>query len=120
MLLRYRGLDCKSPASAVTTIYYSQVTNDHNWFTRRAEVALEIRLAEDAAKAADKLIQHTEELTDLTATHIQHAQKLTEQTDILVTESRSLRKLNWALIILTVGLLFLTAGLFWVDWHREG
>jgi hypothetical protein len=85
----------------------------------RAQIALNIRLAEDAAKTVDKLIQHTEKLTTQTDIHIQHSEKLTQQTDVLVAESRKLGRLNWALIILTVGLLFLTAGLLWVDWHRD-
>jgi len=92
----------------------------------RAQIALNIRLADDAAKTADKvskqtekLVQQTDQLTKLTETHIQHSQKLTQQTDILVIESKKLGRLTWALILLTIVLAILTAGLLYIDWHKE-
>jgi hypothetical protein len=106
----------------------------------RAQILLNIRLAEDTANAVSKLIQHTEKLTVQTGKQIQHSEKLTGQTDILVAESRKLtsltenlgtqtgilisesrqvRFLTWGLLIATFVLLLFTAGLLWVDWHRE-
>jgi len=65
-------------------------TNDYSDWFKRAKVALEIRLAEEAAKTAGILIQHTE--------------LLTQQTDKLLNESASLTKLTkqltfWTIII---------------------
>ncbi len=68
------------------------------WF-EIAKVILDIRLAENAAKTADKLIQHTEKLTQQTDIHIQHTEKLTRQTDRLVNETA---KLTWLTIALGV------------------
>lgn len=50
-------------------------TRDHSHWYKRASAALEIRLAEDAAETANKLVQHTE--------------KLTQQTDRLVNDTIS-------------------------------
>lgn len=75
----------------------------------RAQIALNIRLAENAAKTAekmsqqtDKLIHHTEQLTKQTATHIQFSEKLTQQTDKLITESVSLTGLTKQLRFWTI------------------
>ena len=75
----------------------------------RARAALDIRLAEDAAKTADKLsqqtdrlIQHTEKLTTQTDIHIQHSEKLTLQTDKLINESGSLAVLTKQLRFWTI------------------
>jgi hypothetical protein len=98
----------------------------------RATIALSIRLAEDAAKTTDKLIQHTEKLTTQTDEHIKHAKKLTEQTNALVTESRNLTTLTQTLTnqnatiinesqqirLLTWGLLTFTVLLLaYTIWH---
>ncbi len=53
-------------------------THDRSYWFQRAKVALEIRLSEDAAKTAKELIEHTE--------------KLTKQTDVLINESKSLTR----------------------------
>jgi hypothetical protein len=106
-------------------VFICNMATNQLWLVR-AQAALQMRVAEDAAKTSDRLsqqtdrlIQHTEPLTKQTDTHIKHSEKLTQQTDVLITESRRLRNLNWGLIILTFGLLFLTAGLLYIDWHRE-
>lgn len=96
------------------------------YWSKRAQAALQVRLEEESAKTADKmmeqtsrLVQHTEKLTTQTQEHLQHAKTLTRQTDILVSESKKLGRLTWALIWLTVVLATLTAGLLYIDWHRE-
>lgn len=68
----------------------------------RATIALNIRLAEDAAESANKLIQHTEKLTVQTDRQIEHSKTLTRQTDKLIAESVSLGKL--------------TSKLYWLTW----
>lgn len=73
------------------------------WF-HRAKVALEIRLAEDAAETADKLIKHTE--------------KLTQQNVILVQESRALKNYTIVLVILTVAIVIQTGVLIWKEYHK--
>ncbi len=62
--------------------------NSH-WYND-AQASLQIRLSEDAAASASKIIQHTE--------------KLTQQTDKLVTESVNLSSLTKVLIWLTIAL----------------
>ena len=62
----------------------------YNHWLDRATVGVNIRLAEDASKFADKLVQHTE--------------KLTRQTDRLVEESANLSRLTKVLIWLTVAI----------------
>jgi hypothetical protein len=100
--------------------YLSLVSPTANpWLAQQARVALEIRLAEEAAKTAEKMAQHSEKLTQLTETMIAESKGLGEQTKVMVEESKKLGRLTWALIVLTVGLLALTAGLLYIDWHRE-
>jgi hypothetical protein len=95
-------------------------------FIDRAKTTLDIRRAEESAQATERLVGHTQKLTNQTEMLITESKNLTEQNKILVTESKSLGKLTkWlvgltvALIILTVGLLVLTAGLLYNDWHKE-
>jgi hypothetical protein len=79
-------------------------TINHDWLPL-AKTAFERRLSEDAVESTKQLIKHTE--------------KLTNQTDVMIVESKKLGRLTWALIFLTVGLLVLTAALLYIDWHRE-
>ena len=95
--------------------------------------ASELRFQEESLQATERHIKQTEELNRLTGSHIEHTKKLTAQTDtliteaknlneqnkILVTESKKLGRLTWGLFWLTVVLATLTAGLLYIDWHRE-
>jgi hypothetical protein len=83
--------------------HFNSQTQKH--WTDHAKTALQLRIGENAAEAANRLIQHTE--------------KLTQQTDIMVRESRKLGRLTWGLLILTAGLLLFTIGLLVIDWHRD-
>ena len=103
----------------------SSIRDDSHWF-QCAKIALDIRLSEDAAEAADKLIQHTKNLTAQTEIHIQHTEKLTQQTEkltnltnvhiqqsvkltqqtgVLVSESKGISKLTKVLVWLTIALI---------------
>jgi acetylornithine deacetylase/succinyl-diaminopimelate desuccinylase-like protein len=84
--------------------YISPSSSVNNALCERVRVALDIRLAEEAAKTAEKLIQHTEKLTTQTDIHIQHSEKLTQQTEKLIAESVKLSNLTKVLIWLTVAL----------------
>ena len=99
----FEYLASASPRELMEFINCFHPNQNSHWF-HKAKVILDVRLAEDAAKAADKLIQHTEQLTKQTDTHIQHTETLTRQTDKLVTESVNLSKLTHILIWLTVAL----------------
>jgi len=88
------------------------------WF-QTAKVILDIRLAEIATESANKIVHHTDILTKQTEINIQYSAKLTLQTDTLLSESKKLGRLTWALILLTVVLAVLTAGLLYIDWHKE-
>lgn len=111
--------------------YFPPHQNSH-WF-HKAKVILDVRLAKDAAAIAEKmaglsrqLVEQSEKFTTLTAEHIKHSEKLTRQTDILITESIGLGRLTkwiigltWGVLGLTLVLAFLTAGLLYIDWHKE-
>jgi len=90
-----------TPRELIEFINYFSPHQNSQWF-HKAKVFLDVRLAEDAAKTADKLIQHTEQLTRQTDTHIQHAEKLTHQTEKLLNESVSLTALTKQLRFWTI------------------
>jgi hypothetical protein len=79
-------------------------TNYNARWVDQARVSLNIRIAEQAAESASKLIQYTEQLTKQAETNIQHSKKLTEQTEKLLGESINLSRLTRVLIWLTVAL----------------
>jgi hypothetical protein len=88
-------------------------------WVEQVKISLRLRIAEEAAKSADKLIEHTEQLTKQTDKNILLIEVLTNQNKILVKESQKLGRITWGLFYLTVILAFLTAALLFIDWKRE-
>ena len=97
-----------------------RITTNYNarWI-QQAATSLSLRIAEQAAGSTNKLIQHTEKLTQQTDIQIQHSAKLTDQTSILISESRKVRCLTWGLLLLTAILLILTIGLLIAGCRKE-
>jgi hypothetical protein len=82
-------------------------TTDVRDWRECARIALDIRLAEDAERTAQKLVSGTDKL-------VQHSAKLTERTDRLIQETlkltgltRSLNRLTFILGVLAVLQVFI-------------
>lgn len=88
-------------------------------WVEQVKISLRLRIAEEAAKSADKLIEHTEQLTKQTDKNILLTEVLTNQNEILVKESQKLGRITWGLLYLTVILALLTAALLFIDWEKE-
>jgi len=88
-------------------------------WVEQVKISLRLRIAEEAAKSADKLIEHTEQLTKQTDKNILLTETLTRQNEILVEESQKLGRITWGLFYLTAILAFLTAATLFVDWKKE-
>jgi hypothetical protein len=112
----------KSPAKDLEELlllsFYVGNSDNLHW-VEQVKISLRLRIAEEAAKSADKLIEHTEQLTKQTDKNIVLTETLTRQNEILVKESQKLGHITWGLFYLTIILAFLTAALLLVDWKRE-
>lgn len=78
-------------------------------YHNHANIALSVRLAEDATKTAEllvqqtnRLVQYSEKLTNQTDVHIHYSEKLTQQIEELLRESISLTKLTRQLRFWTI------------------
>ena len=78
-----------------------QASDAHDRCLNLARVALDIRLAEDRAKAAEQLERHTGILVDV-------SKALLQNMEFLLEETKTLRRLTVGLLVFTVGLLLLT------------
>lgn len=111
----------KSPAKDLEELLLLSLhvgTNYNMHWVEQVKISLRLRIAEEAAKSADTLIEHTEQLTKQTDKNILLTETLTRQNEILVKESQKLGRITWGLFYLTVILALLTAALLFVDWNK--
>jgi hypothetical protein len=91
-------------------------------WVRQAEISILLRIGEDNIAAANTIVKQLTEQTELLVTESRKLTTLTEklsiQNTVLVKESTKLGRLTVALVWLTLVLAALTAGLLCIDWHR--
>ncbi len=95
---------------------------NRDWL-EQAEISMHVRIGEDNIAAANTITKQLTEQTEVLVTESRKLTFLTEtlssQNAILVKESKKLGRLTIVLVWLTFVLAILTAALLYIDWHKD-